>query len=210
MGCVLAIITRCNDSVPTNSFSFYHKTREFIHTNFLEKIGGIFLYNIEKEYLSIVIRQFKNLKERAEKGIQQLSEDELHWKPSQESNNIAIIIKHLSGNMHSRWVDFLITDGEKPYRNRDLEFVDNIRSKKDLMMIWEEGWKLLFNTIENLKEGDLKKIVTLRQQPLSVIQAIQTEVAHISYHVGQILYIGKQIKDEDWIILSIPKKFPRI
>lgn len=161
--------------------------------------------NFEKEYLAIAIGQFKHMKERAEKGIQQLSEDELHWKPSEESNNIAIIIKHLSGNMNSRWVDFLTDDGEKSYRDRDLEFVDDSESKEYLMQIWEEGWKLLFNTIENLKAEDLNKTITLRQQPLSVLHAIQTEVAHISYHLGQILYIGKQIKDRDWTILSIPK-----
>ncbi|MGE7875082.1 DUF1572 family protein [Bacillus paramycoides] len=161
--------------------------------------------NFEKEYLTIAIGQFKHFKERAEKGIQQLSEEELHWKPSGESNSIAIIIKHLSGNMHSRWVDFLTTDGEKSYRDRGLEFIDDNESKEYLMQIWEDGWKLLFNTIENLKAEDLNKTVTLRQQPLSVLQAVQTEVVHISYHLGQILYIGKQIKDKDWTILSIPK-----
>lgn len=165
--------------------------------------------NFEKDYLSIVMQQFKHFKERAEKGIQQLSEEEIHWKPSEESNNIAIIIKHISGNMHSRWVDFLTTDGEKTYRDRDFEFVDDNESKEYLMQIWEEGWKLLFSTIENLKEEDLNKTVTLRQQPLSVLQAIQTEIAHISYHLGQILYIGKQIKEKEWTILSIPKNGSR-
>lgn len=115
--------------------------------------------NFEKEYLTIVIGQFKHFKERAEKGIQQLSEEDLHWKPSEESNAIAIIIRHLSGNMHSRWVDFLTTDGEKYYRDRDLEFVDANESKEELMEIWEDGWKLLFNTIENLKAEDLKKLL---------------------------------------------------
>lgn len=166
--------------------------------------------NYDKEYLSIALGQFKHFKERAEKAIQQLSEEELHWKPSEESNNIAIIIKHLSGNMHSRWVDFLTTDGEKHYRDRDSEFVDANESKEHLMEIWENGWKLLFNTIENLKAEDLSKTVTLRQQPLSVLQAIQNEVTHISYHLGQILYIGKQIKDKEWTILSIPKAVRKI
>jgi hypothetical protein len=161
------------------------------------------LNQLEKEYLSIIIQQLQLFKVRAEQGIQQLSEEELHWRPSEESNNIAIIIKHLSGNMHSRWVDFLITDGEKDYRDRDLEFVDDIESKEQLMQIWEDGWILLFNTIKNLTAGDLHKSVTLRKQPLSVLQAVQTEVAHISYHLGQILYIGKQTKDKDWTILSI-------
>ncbi|WP_261134301.1 DUF1572 domain-containing protein [Bacillus sp. Marseille-Q3570] len=161
--------------------------------------------NVEEDYLKIIVGQLKHFKERAEKGILQLSDDELHFKPSEESNSIAIIIKHLSGNMHSRWVDFLTTDGEKAYRNRDLEFVADNESKEYLMQIWEEGWEILFDTIVNLKADDLNKIVFLRQQPLSVLQAIQTEVAHISYHLGQILYIGKQIKDKDWKTLSIPK-----
>ncbi|WP_050801664.1 DUF1572 family protein [Ornithinibacillus scapharcae] len=160
---------------------------------------------LEEEYLTIIKHQFKHLKERAEKGIAQLTEEEIHWKPSEESNNIAIIIKHLSGNMHSRWVDFLSTDGEKDYRDRDAEFVDDGHSMERLMQIWEQGWKLLFGTIENLQSSDLHKTVTLRQEPISVIQAIQTEISHISYHVGQILFIGKQIKDKDWTILSIPK-----
>lgn len=162
--------------------------------------------SFEEEYLRITIEQFRHLKKRAEDGMQQLSEDELHWKPSGESNNIAILIKHLSGNMHSRWVDFLTTDGEKTYRKRDREFIEGNESKEHLMQIWNEGWTLLFNTIENLKAEDLVRTVTLRQRPLSVLQAIQTEVAHIGYHVGQILYIGKQIRDKEWKILSIPKK----
>lgn len=161
--------------------------------------------NFEKEYLSIVIGQFKHFKERAEKGINQLSEDDLHWKPCEESNSIAILIKHLSGNMHSRWVNFLTTDGEKTYRERDMEFVDGNETKELLMNKWESGWKLLFETLENLEVTDLNKTVTLRKQPLSVMQAVQIEIAHISYHLGQILYIGKQIKDKEWNILSIPK-----
>jgi hypothetical protein len=160
---------------------------------------------LEREYLTSVIQQFKHFKERAEKGIQQLSDEELHWKPSEESNNIAIIIQHISGNMHSRWVDFLTTDGEKSYRNRELEFVDQCQRKELLMQQWEAGWGLLFQTLESLKPEDLYKKVTLRDHPLSVFQAIQTEIAHISYHLGQILFLGKQMKDKQWIILSIPK-----
>ncbi|GEL76077.1 DUF1572 family protein [Tenuibacillus multivorans] len=159
---------------------------------------------IEKQYLSMVIQQFKHFKHRAELGIQQLSKEELHWKPNNESNNIAIIIQHISGNMYSRWVDFLTTDGEKAYRDRDYEFVDQHLTKEQLMQKWEAGWRLLFNTLENLKEEDLHKTVLLRNKPITVLKAIQTEVAHISYHLGQILYIGKQIKDKEWDILSIP------
>ncbi|KAA0547082.1 DUF1572 domain-containing protein [Bacillus sp. BGMRC 2118] len=164
---------------------------------------------LEEDYLTMVLSQFTHFKERAEKGMRQLSEEDWHYKPSEESNSIAIIVKHLSGNMHSRWVDFLTTDGEKPYRERDLEFVDCGESMEFLMKKWEDGWKLLLNTIGNLTPDDLHKRITLRQQPLTVMQAIQTEIAHISYHVGQILYIGKQIKNKEWEILSIPKKHSR-
>lgn len=157
------------------------------------------------EYLNVIMSQFKHFKNRAELGIQQLSVDELHFKPSGESNSIAMLIKHLSGNMHSRWVDFLTTDGEKTYRDRDAELTWGNESKDYLMQIWEDGWNLLFNTIESLTEDDLDKTVILRKKPLTVLQAIQTEIAHISYHLGQLLYIGKQIKDKEWIILSIPK-----
>lgn len=159
----------------------------------------------EEQYLSIVITQFAHFKERAELAFNQLSEDELHWKPSEESNTIAIIMKHLSGNMHSRWVDFLTTDGEKSYRNRDDEFFDERLSREELMRKWDSGWQLLFQTVDSLVEADLHKTVTLRSQQITAFSAIQTEIAHISYHLGQILYIGKQIKDKEWTILSIAK-----
>lgn len=161
--------------------------------------------NIEQEYLTIAIGQFKHFKERAEQGIHQLSEEELFWSPNEESNSIAILMKHLSGNMHSRWVNFFTTDGEKASRNRDMEFVYQNENKKILMEKWESGWKLLFETITNLDPNDLHKTVTLRNQPMSVLQAIQNEIAHISYHLGQILYIGKQIKNQQGQTLSIPK-----
>lgn len=160
---------------------------------------------LEEQYLSIVISQFTHFKERAELGFKQLTDDELHWKPSGESNTIAIIIKHLSGNMHSRWVDFLTTDGEKSYRDRNDEFSEKRLSRHELMEKWESGWHLLFKTVGGLGEDDLHKTVMLRKQQLTVLSAIQTEIAHISYHLGQILYIGKQIKDKEWMILSIPK-----
>lgn len=168
-------------------------------------MGGSLLATFEKQYLSTVITQFSHFKERAELAFNQLSDDELHWKPSEESNTIAIIMKHLSGNMHSRWVDFLTTDGEKSYRNRNDEFFGEQLSREELMHKWDSGWQLLFHTLGSLVEADLHKTVTLRNQQITAFSAIQTEIAHISYHLGQILYIGKQIKDKEWIILSIAK-----
>ncbi|WP_421383402.1 DUF1572 family protein [Bacillus salacetis] len=161
--------------------------------------------SIGREYLDVVINQLEALKKRAEEAFIQLSDEELHWKPSSESNNIAILIQHLSGNMNSRWLSFLTTDGEKTTRDRDKEFIDHSSTRESLMEQWNAGWKLLLETMKILKEDDLQRIVTLRNNPKSVLAAIQIEIAHISNHIGQILYIGKQIKDSEWIILSIPK-----
>ncbi|MBM7578591.1 DUF1572 family protein [Jeotgalibacillus terrae] len=161
---------------------------------------------IENEHLSLSSAQFHHFKERAEKGLAQLSDEELYWRLNEASNSIAMIMKHISGNMHSHWKDFLSSDGEKAFRDRDMEFVITDQdTKKVLMNRWESGWTLLFDTLESLNEDDLQKVVALRKQPMSVLQAIQTEIAHISYHTGQILFLGKQMKDHDWTVLSIPK-----
>ncbi|WP_227397011.1 DUF1572 family protein [Jeotgalibacillus aurantiacus] len=161
--------------------------------------------HLEEKYLKYILVQYKHLKTRADQGIDQLSEEEWFWKPGEELNSIAILMKHLSGNMHSRWLDFLTSDGEKECRNRDMEFVIEGDRAGILIERWESGWRLLFETIECLEADDLEKTVTLRGQPITVLQAIQTELSHISYHVGQILFLGKQIKDDAWTILSIPK-----
>ncbi|ENQ3107782.1 Protein of unknown function [Bacillus sp. 491mf] len=160
---------------------------------------------VEDKFLSTILSQFIHIKERAGQAIEQLTEQELHWQPNEESNSVAIIMKHLSGNMHSRWTGFLTTDGEKEERDRDDEFVDTIQSKEELLHIWEKGWFLLFSTIQELKTDDLLKVVTIRKNPLTVLEAIQIEIAHCSNHLGQILYIGKQIKGSEWKILSIPR-----
>ncbi|MGM2864460.1 DUF1572 family protein [Bacillus cereus group sp. Bce021] len=162
--------------------------------------------SVEEKFLSTVIFQFEHIKKRAEKAIDQLTERDLHWRPNSESNSIAIIIKHLSGNMHSRWTNFLTTDGEKEYRDRDGEFLDTVIEKKELIEIWENGWFLLFKAIKELQTEDLIKTITIRNNPLTVLEAIQIEIAHCSNHLGQILYIGKQIKGSGWEILSIPKE----
>jgi len=161
--------------------------------------------SIGKEYLKVVIERFKSLKDLGDKTIQQLSDEELHWTYNEESNSVSIIVKHMSGNMVSRWTDFLTTDGEKEYRNRDDEFVDDITSKYDLMIVWEKGWKALFDTLTSLKEEDLLKHITIRGEKHTAIEAIERQVAHLGYHVGQMVYIGKQIKNDLWQNLSIPK-----
>ncbi|MEG0386217.1 MAG: DUF1572 family protein, partial [Solibacillus sp.] len=123
---------------------------------------------------------------------------------NEESNSVAVIVTHLSGNMVSRWTDFLHSDGEKPYRNREQEFVENIPSKAELIATLELGWATLFETLNNLGEEDLLKDVFIRGQSHSVIEAIERQLAHYAYHIGQIVYIGKQIKSGNWESLSIP------
>lgn len=140
-----------------------------------------------------------------EKTFDQLNAGDLFWKYNSESNSIATIVKHLSGNMLSRWTNFLTTDGEKKWRNREEEFENTINSKQDLLSIWGEGWNCLFETLKSLKEEDLKKEIFIRNQGHTVIEAINRQLAHYPYHVGQIVFIGKMLKEENWKSLSIPR-----
>jgi hypothetical protein len=161
--------------------------------------------SIGHEYLKIVINRFESVKSLGDKTIDQLSEEDIFWAYNSESNSAAIIIKHMSGNMVSRWTDFLNSDGEKDFRNRDGEFIMDLSSKSEVMLIWEKGWQTLMNALAGLVEQDLLKTVTIRGEPHSVIDAIERQLAHYAYHVGQLVYIGKQVKHDDWESLSIPK-----
>jgi hypothetical protein len=162
--------------------------------------------NIGREYLKTVIKRFTEAKITAEKAIAQLTESELFWSPNEESNSVAIIIKHMSGNMVSRWTDFLHTDGEKPYRNRDHEFVEDIKTKEQVMERWELGWDTFLTTLKEIEEEHLLKTITIRNEHHSVIEAIERQMYHYSYHVGQIIYIAKHLKSGDWKSLTIPRK----
>lgn len=162
--------------------------------------------NIGREYLKTVIKRFTEAKITTEKAIEQLTEGELFWSPNEESNSIAIIIKHMSGNMVSRWTDFLHTDGEKPYRNRDHEFVEDIKTKEQVMERWELGWDTFLTTLKEIEEEHLLKTITIRNEHHSVIEAIERQMYHYSYHVGQIIYIAKYLKSGDWKSLTIPRK----
>ena len=162
--------------------------------------------NIGSEYVTTVIQRFTDGKETAEKALDQLTEDELFWVPNEESNSIAVIIKHMSGNMVSRWTDFLTTDGEKPDRNRDQEFVEDIQSKEKVMELWELGWNTLFTALKSLKEDQLLKTIYIRNKPHSVIEAIERQMYHYSYHIGQIVYAAKILKADNWSTLTIPRK----
>ncbi|WP_282139443.1 DUF1572 family protein [Cytobacillus oceanisediminis] len=161
--------------------------------------------SIGANYLMIVKKRFQAVKELADITIQRLSNEELNWACNEESNSIAVIIRHMSGNMVSRWTDFLTSDGEKPYRNRDEEFSTATASKDELILIWEKGWKVLFSALDSLKEEDLLKNITIRGESHLVMDAIERQMAHYSYHVGQIVYIGKLLKNEEWESLSIPR-----
>lgn len=161
--------------------------------------------SIGYEYLKVIQKRFRNVKELGDKSLQQLSENDMHWSLNETSNSIAIIVKHISGNMISRWTDFLTSDGEKPDRKRDQEFEKDLSSKREIVSIWEKGWNVLFAAIDDLDEEDLLKNIYIRGGSHTVIDAIERQMAHYASHVGQIVYIGKQRKDEKWESLSIPK-----
>jgi hypothetical protein len=161
--------------------------------------------NIGQEYLNIVIERFKSVKNLGDKTIDQLSEEDIFWMYNSESNSGAIIVKHMSGNMISRWTDFLTSDGEKDFRDREGEFLNDLSSKSEVKMIWEKGWRTLMDALTDLNEQDLVKSVTIRGERHLVMEAIERQLAHYAYHVGQLVYIGKQVKHDEWESLSIPK-----
>jgi hypothetical protein len=164
------------------------------------------MMSIGKEYLRVVRKQFLDMKMTAERAMEQLSDDELFYRLNEESNSIAIIVKHMSGNMISRWTDFFHSDGEKPNRDRDAEFINDWSTREEVLACWEKGWTTFFHTLNEITENDLLKTVTIRNEPHTVIQAIERQMYHYSYHVGQIVYIAKQIKSTDWKTLTIPRK----
>ncbi|HLL43594.1 MAG TPA: DUF1572 domain-containing protein [Segetibacter sp.] len=157
------------------------------------------------DYLESVKKQFEYYKMLGEKTFVQLSDDKLFWQYNQDSNSIAIIVKHLWGNMLSRWTDFLNTDGEKEWRDRDAEFENDIKTRQELTDKWNEGWMCLFNAINSLTLEDLEKIIYIRNQGHTVTEAINRQLAHYPYHVGQIVFIGKMLAENGWSSLSIPK-----
>src|SRR6185369_8328243 len=154
--------------------------------------------SLGKEYLSTVIKRLKYYKDLGEKTFEQLDEKDLHYLPTSESNSIAVIVQHLAGNMLSRFTNFLTEDGEKEWRQRDDEFEIHNYTKQQLLDLWEKGWKVFLDSLRSLTENDLLKTVYIRQESLSVVDAINRQLAHYPHHIGQILYIGKIIKDGDW------------
>ena len=158
-----------------------------------------------QNYLTAAIAQFQYYKTLGEKTFSQLTIEQLHWQYNKESNSIAIIIKHMVGNMLSRWTDFLTTDGEKEWRNRDAEFENDIKTEEALLALWKNGWQCLFDALVSIKEDDLQKEIFIRNQGHTILEAINRQLAHYPYHVGQIVFIGKMLCDENWNSLSIPK-----
>lgn len=161
--------------------------------------------SLGKEYLSTVIKRLKYYKDLGEKTFEQLDDKDFHFLPTSESNSIAIIVQHLAGNMLSRFTNFLTEDGEKEWRQRDDEFEVHNYSKQQVIDIWNKGWECCFHALESLTENDLMTIIYIRKEPLTVVDAINRQLAHYPYHIGQIIYIGRMIKDKDWKNLSIPK-----
>ncbi|HEX5317180.1 MAG TPA: DUF1572 family protein [Candidatus Kapabacteria bacterium] len=158
-----------------------------------------------KDFLMLVLDRFEQLRSQGEKTLAQLSEADVHWSPDTESNSIAIIVQHLHGNMLSRFTDFLTSDGEKPNRHRDDEFIEHALSLADLKKMWSEGWDCVIAAIRPLKEADLSREVFIRGESHIVMEAILRQLSHYAYHVGQIVYIGKHRKSSEWQTLSIPR-----
>jgi len=162
--------------------------------------------DIAAHYLEEARRQFRGHKRLAEAAIAQVKEDELFVALDSEANSIAVIIKHVAGNMRSRFTDLLTSDGEKPDRHRDQEFEMNSgTTRADLMRWWGEGWSRLFATMEALKPEDVMRTVTVRGEPHTVLQAINRQVAHYAYHTGQIVFLAKHFRSSDWKTLSVPR-----
>lgn len=160
---------------------------------------------IETIFLQSAIQQFLDYKSLAEKTFFQLQEDDFHYQPNEVTNSIAINITHLHGNMLSRWTNFLEEDGEKEWRQRDDEFETHAYSKEKLLQLWEEGWLVVFNSLRSLQPGDLERTIYIRSQPLTVIDAVHRQLTHYASHIGQIIMLGKIVKNGAWQTLSIPK-----
>jgi uncharacterized damage-inducible protein DinB len=157
-------------------------------------------------YLDEAFRTFRGYKRMTDGALKQISNEEFFRLPDPESNSIAIIVKHMAGNLRSRWTDFLTTDGEKPDRHRDQEFeLLPGDTREDLMRRWEHGWETTFNTLQSLKPEDILKTVTIRGEPHTVLQAISRSVTHMAHHSGQIIFLAKHLRGSDWKTLSIPR-----
>ena len=156
-------------------------------------------------YLSDAVASFRNYKRLAERAVEQTSDEQFFLTIDAESNSVAIIVKHIAGNLHSRWSDFLSSDGEKPDRDRDAEFEMQNDTRESMMDFWETGWQILFDNLEPLTEEDFSKTITIRGEPHTVVEAINRQLTHYAYHIGQIVFLAKHLKSSDWKTLSVPR-----
>jgi hypothetical protein len=161
--------------------------------------------SLAEHYLKDALRVFRSQKKLADGAIAQVSDEELFQTIDAESNSIALIMKHLAGNMRSRWTDFLTSDGEKPDRQRDSEFVIGSADRRTIMESWEEGWRTVFDTIESLRPEDIDRTVTIRGEPHTIVEAVNRQLSHYGQHTGQIVFLAKHLKSSDWKTLSIPR-----
>lgn len=158
-----------------------------------------------KNYHADAVKSFRNYKKLAVRAIEQVSDEEFFALIDAEANSIALIVKHIAGNLHSRWRDFLTSDGEKPDRNRDAEFEVIGDTRAGLMHLWETGWQTLFDSVEPLTVEDFSKTVTIRGEPHTLVEAINRQLTHYAYHIGQIVILAKHFKSAEWRSLSVPK-----
>lgn len=161
--------------------------------------------DISAVFMSAAINAFEANKRLADRAVEQVPDDKLHVALDQNTNSIAVIMKHVAGNLISRWTDFLTTDGEKPWRNRDDEFVDSFSSREELLAFWERGWACLLETLKGLKPEDLEKSVLIRGEPHSVPLALERSLGHTCYHLGQIVQLARFHAGEHWKTLTIPR-----
>ena len=164
---------------------------------------------MENNYISSVKNQFKQAKIMAEKAIDQIPDEKIYWQFNPATNSIAIIVKHLAGNMLSRFTDFYTSDGEKKWRDRDAEFENEHLSRESLKALWDKGWDCLFEVLNGLSASDLSKVVVIRNEELTVIDAINRQLTHYSSHIGQIIFIAKMVQNDEWKTLTIPKNGSR-
>lgn len=157
------------------------------------------------EYLSVALNNFRTYKSIADKALEQITEEQFHYQIDDESNSISIIMQHMIGNARSRFIDFFTSDGEKPNRHRDQEFLEQKLTKDQLLNEWNDAWQIVFDLLESMNDDDLKKIVSIRNEKQSALKAINRQIAHYSYHVGQIVFIAKHLKGNNWQTLSIAK-----
>lgn len=160
---------------------------------------------MSEDYLLSAIKQFEYYKMLGEKTFEQLSDEQLFWQYNAETNSIGTIVKHLAGNMLSRWTDFLTTDGEKDWRNRESEFENDLSSRTALLEIWNKAWACLFHALTSISDNNKDSIVYIRNQGHTITEAINRQLAHYPYHIGQIVFLGKMMLDEKWTSLSIPR-----